>query len=34
MRSRIVRVVGEASGQRALIESIEESGRKLRSALK
>jgi hypothetical protein len=31
---RIVRVVAEASGQRAIIESIDDSGRTFRSAVK
>ena len=31
---RTVRVVAEASGQRAVIESIDEDGRKLRSTVK
>jgi hypothetical protein len=33
-RERIVRVVGEASGQRALIESLDASGRMFRRAVK
>ena len=31
---RIVRVVAEASGQRAIIESVDDSGRTFRSAVK
>lgn len=33
-RDRMVRVVAEASGQRAVIESILEDGRRLRSVVK
>jgi hypothetical protein len=33
-RERIVRVVAEASGQRVIIESVDESGRMFRSAVK
>ncbi|WP_323073541.1 hypothetical protein IHE33_12905 (plasmid) [Mycetohabitans endofungorum] len=33
-RQRIVRVVAEARGQRAMIESIDETGRTLRSTVK